>query len=290
MPQQGSQSPRIPFSGGNRNSFKSVNHFFLSKPIHVPAQNLDIAKLQEVGYGPEAIRGILEHGLREHAIFADRDPCEVLTFPSSELERYAYFMSEIERRLEVIEDIHTNMPFKKNYVKINAEIIASQIRRILELFAISFLMVTGHKKTSPHQAVGTLLGLKELIIISPEGLAKEEFGELYGKCDRILHSENPFTPHRRQESIKFSFEFNKWLNKIRVMLGFHAIFCPDGKICQRLSDNAGKKFVALIAIDSNKSITVNQVIVTKSKEDRDEYFKGSHSDINPWIQELEKNL
>lgn len=275
---------------------KLVNYFFLRKSVCSLVQNLDIptvvANLQAQGFNdPSAIEDISKYGIRGPAIVAEIDPCKDLPFPSSKLERYAYFTSEIERRLEVIGDIRTNMPFKRNYAKIDAEIVASQIRRILELFATSFLMITGQKKkkASPHKAVGTLLGLKELTI-SSKGLIKEEFGELYGKCDKISHSENPFTPHRRQQGILFSFEFNKWLNKIHTLLECHAVYCSDSEICLRWSDNTGKRFVALIEMDSSDLITDVQVIVTESKEDRDEYFKGSRSDIDSWLQEVERNL
>lgn len=280
MPQQGSQSPRTPAPSSNRKP-NSVNYFFLSKPIHVPAQNLDgptvAASLQEAGYDPEAIRDILEHGIRGPATFADRDPCEELTFPPSKLERYAHVMSEIERRLEVIKDIHANIPLKKNYVRINAEIIASQIRRILELFTTSFLMITNHKKAKSKQLIPALLKSKRLLF--PDELSKKKIKKIYDECNNISHSESAFEL-KRQKAIKFSLDFNNVFEEIHNLLMSHAVYCSDGEICLRFCDSTGRKFVALMEIDSNNLFIVNQVIETESMEARDKYFEGSRSDID----------
>lgn len=203
MPPQSPQDSKNLVSSDDNDSFKSVNYFYLKKHFYRPALNSDdfmVEKLQAEGISDTYIKSLFQSSV-DIAIFADKDPCEELSFPSSNLERYAYFMSEIERRLEVIKDIHNNIPLKKNYVKINAEIIASQIRRILELFATSFLMITNHKKTKSHKAIGALFSSESLIF--PDELLKKKIKDIYDKCNRILHSENPFTLERKQRGLDF---------------------------------------------------------------------------------------
>lgn len=260
-----------------------VNHFGIIKKLYFLPKKYDdpiINKIQSLGYSDEVIQSEIKGGIKL-VMYGEIFPEEELPLPEGHLERYAFFMSEIERRFKVIQDIYCNAPFQINYIKINSEIIASQIRKILEFFAISFLSIDDKKRPVPSQSIGSLLN-SNISVICDNNKIKEKIKDTYDKCNRILHAENIFKKERKQKAGDFYLHFRDVFSLLENLIECHSVLNPEnGHIFLKYYDNKREKCVAKGKISKKSKklyTTISQIIKIKSLETKDEYFYGSQND------------
>ncbi len=166
-------------------------------------------------------------------------------------QKYIACMEEIKKRTEVVTGI-VRGEISTRYVGTTAESAALQLRKILELIALSSL-VANHKQYSKYRAnfrkdwnakriletldkanpkfypVPTIQvqiekGRFDTPHIESGYLTKDDFVVLYDRCSTILHADNPFSI--REEDIKaFLFkEVPEWMDKIITLLNHHHVF------------------------------------------------------------------
>lgn len=182
---------------------------------------------------------------------------------------YCDHMREIRNRDALIRSIVSKEKTLglENY---DYEAIALNVRKILELIAFSSLVANKDKYAEAHEgfarhwrAKDILAELEKLhpdfypcaanIQMQPDGsrhmtaanvdtaLTREEFGELYDKCSKLLHMWNPFDPAPRM--VDFRLSPLAWMNKIRDLLNTHYV---------RLVDDAGYWLCLMVAPEDGK--------------------------------------
>jgi len=167
-----------------------------------------------------------------------------------ERQKYADVMNEIKRRTKVIYSF-LNGERNAMYNVVNAELMCLQIRKILELIALGSLVANQRiflkkiqtlqkmwnakyilndiEKFNPdfypkpiHEKPSKQNGVKNDLIDIKEGyLTKKDFVEIYDKCGRILHAENPLG-----NGIDYKYYEKNipiWMNKIKKLLNSHTI-------------------------------------------------------------------
>ena len=167
-----------------------------------------------------------------------------------ERQKYADVMNEIKRRTKVIYSF-LNGERNAMYNVVNAELMCLQIRKILELIALGSLVANQRiflkkiqtlqkmwnakyilndiEKLNPdfypkpiHEKPSKQNGVKNDLIDIKEGyLTKKDFVEIYDKCGRILHAENPLG-----NGIDYKYYEKNipiWMNKIKKLLNSHTI-------------------------------------------------------------------
>ena len=169
----------------------------------------------------------------------------------TEFSSYCQGMDEVKKRIEVI-NFFLNGDSNIKYPGALAESIAVQIRKILELVALTSLManrselVKFNKKFQYHSKLSEVLSaLKkvnpdyypkplevntgmELKDITSGFLTQQDFRRLYASCSRILHIENPLK--EAPDSIKFIKSVPAWISKIMLLLNRHRISLADGRM------------------------------------------------------------
>ena len=169
-------------------------------------------------------------------------------------EKYIACMEEIKLRTEVVTSFVDNK-INSKYLIPTAESAALQLRKILELIALSSL-VANHEQYSSlranfHRDWNAKRILETLDRVNPnfypvptsqvlisEGqydtpniesgyLTREEFEELYNTCSAILHSKNPFS-EQDFDALSFLYkEVPEWMQKIIVLLNHHHVHPID---------------------------------------------------------------
>ncbi len=167
-----------------------------------------------------------------------------------ERQKYAHVMDEIKRRTRVV---HLFLNGERNaiYNVVNAELMCLQIRKILELIALGSLVANQKIFLKKVQNLQKMWNAKfilndieklnpdfypkpidekpskeddvvnDLIDIKEGYLTKENFIEIYDKCGKILHAENPLG-----NGIDYKYYEKNipiWMDKIRRLLNSHTI-------------------------------------------------------------------
>ena len=166
-------------------------------------------------------------------------------------QKYIACMEGIKKRTEVVTGF-VRGEISVKYVATTVESAALQLRKILELIALSSL-VANHEQYSKYRAnfrkdwnakriletldkanpkfypvptrqVQVDKGRFDTPHIESGYLTKDEFVVLYDRCSTILHTDNPFSI--REEGIKaFLFkEVPEWMDKIITLLNHHHVF------------------------------------------------------------------
>ena len=171
------------------------------------------------------------------------------------LEQYVACMEEIKKRTEVIE-CFLSKKCSALYIQTTAESIALQMRKVLELIALSSLIAnrdsyatqrknfakdwhakrilqTLEKVNSEfypvpnYQVVDANSGtVTEIKRIERGYLTKEEFVKLYDWCCDLLHAENPFS-NRSNIAERFLANVPTWVTQIKVLLNHHTVQLAD---------------------------------------------------------------
>lgn len=175
-----------------------------------------------------------------------------------ELDLYHDCLYEIKRRLDVIAD-HLGGKTKEKYRIIEAEIIALQFRKILEITALMSLVANKeayaeqNEKFAKHYHAERIIRDLErinprfypcpIVRVQREGemdklenvtegfLTKEEFVKVYEKCGAMMHAHNPFGDKKAGDKLLKECEavFPEWYAKICILLMHHQIELIGGK-------------------------------------------------------------
>ncbi len=170
------------------------------------------------------------------------------------VEKYLSCMEEIKKRTSVVTGF-VRGEINSIYLVTTAESAALQIRKILELIALSSL-VANHEQYSKQRTnfrkdwnAKRILGALEKVnpkfypvptrqVPISEGrydtpnvesgfLTKEDFIELYDQCSAILHSTNPFSEQDFDAPTFLSKTLPEWMDKVIVLLNHHHVFPVD---------------------------------------------------------------
>jgi len=162
--------------------------------------------------------------------------------------KYCDGMEEIKRRVDTINGLLAGTR-STGYKATNIESVYLQFRKVLELIALSSMVLNKdeyskqHSKFASHwhasrilsdlekinpdfypvpsrqvvdQITGKVLKVEPII----QGyLTKDDFAKLYEMCGGILHASNPFKP--TQDLERYEKEASTWLQKIMLLLGHH---------------------------------------------------------------------
>lgn len=187
--------------------------------------------------------------------------------------KYTACMDEIKKRIRVVEAILNNK-LSTSYLITNVELICIQIRKILELIALSSLVANKEEyqkvKKYIERAWKAKDILKDLNTINPNYypqpivlqcwngdinnirtqpvqsgfLTREELLNIYSICGGFLHAQNPFAYKKQFESILKL--VHSWLKKIKTLTNVH--------IVQLIDENT--MFIAIINFDYEKDVSV----------------------------------
>ncbi len=168
------------------------------------------------------------------------------------IQKYISCMEEIKKRTEVVESIVAQEIHVK-YIVTTAETAVLQIRKILELIALSSMAANleqyRKKRANFHKDWKAKLILEDLEKVNPKFfpkprkrharrqggwkldtvksgfLTKLEFIELYDRCSAFLHAENPFDDRdENMDIIKLLYqEIPYWMNKVVALLDHHTV-------------------------------------------------------------------
>ena len=164
------------------------------------------------------------------------------------------------------------------YKQTTAESMCLQIRKILELIALSSLVANKEEyskiRQKFHKDYNAKLILSDIERINPEFypvpcrqvldevkgkpiqnialqsgfLTREEFTNIYERCGGLLHADNPFS--KRRDIDNFIRVVPQWMEKIRVLLNLHEV---------QLTSEDFKLFVLMRAVSDDKvHVTLHQ--------------------------------
>ena len=186
------------------------------------------------------------------------------------LDIYAVCMEEIKRRTEVVRSFfegNSSTPFQQT----TAESICLQVRKILELIALSSLVankeVYSQARKNFHKDWRAQYILNDIERLNPEFypvpcrqvldknsgnpiqnialtsgfLTRQEFEQIYDRCGGLLHANNPFD--KAKDVDNFLKVAPAWMDKIRVLLNLHEV---------QLSQAGYKLFVLMQAVSDGK--------------------------------------
>ena len=170
------------------------------------------------------------------------------------IQKYIACMEEIKKRTNVVTGFIRG-EINSKYLITTAESTALQIRKVLELIALSSLVANHeqYRKQRVHfrkdwnakRILDTLASVNPKFYPVPtkqvwisEGiydtpnvesgyLTQDDFIELYDKCSAMLHSTNPFSEEYVNARIFLFEEAPKWMDKIIVLLNHHHVFPVD---------------------------------------------------------------
>ncbi len=163
---------------------------------------------------------------------------------------YKKCMVEAKKRIEVVESV-LNGVTKTPYIITNAELILIQVRKIIELIALSAVVANEEEykkvKSNLEKLWNAKAIIKELDVINPRYypkpivlqcwngdpnntrtqpiesgfLKREELLNIYANCGGLLHAENPFGKEKRFH--KFLSDAPKLMLKITALLDKHVV-------------------------------------------------------------------
>ena len=169
---------------------------------------------------------------------------------SDKILKYSECMEEIKKRIEVIEDLLDNS-ITTSYLITNVEFSCIQIRKILELIALSAVVANKVEFQKLQENLGKLWNAKDIVkkleVINPKFypepirlqhfngdpnntrtqpvksgyLTREEFLSIYALCGGLLHAQNPFS--NKKQFSQTSKVIPNWLKKIKKLLNQHVV-------------------------------------------------------------------
>ena len=166
----------------------------------------------------------------------------------SDIQKYCACMDQVKARLALATSI-MNAPPPAGDHSAQAELIAIQFRKILELIAFGSLVAnqvkfsTAYADFATHWKVKGLLANLKIInadfyptplkpmVLQSDGvkhfpkvlsgfLNLNQFSNLYDDCNSVLHTSNPFNIKRKAKSISKE-AAAKWIKHIKVLLNIH---------------------------------------------------------------------
>ena len=169
------------------------------------------------------------------------------------MPRYAALMKEIKLRIDVVDHLALGGG-NALYVPTTVESIYLQFRKILELVVFGSLIANKHLYSQVHDSFAkhwnAKLLVKDLRRVNPnyypraihevepqdpgtgnhfidraDSLTEDEFVDLYERCGRILHADNPFGSKADWE--QYRKEIMQWRLKILNLLNSHTIRLVD---------------------------------------------------------------
>jgi hypothetical protein len=184
---------------------------------------------------------------------------------TEELRRYADCMEEIKRRTDVIRWI-IKREKTTGYIHTDVETACLQMRKILELIALSSLIANNeeysrqYQKFAEHwhatkiledieainpdfwpvpseQVIDPNTGMvKDVVPVTKEYLTHENLVEIYDECNQFLHAQNPYGAP--QNITRITSKMALWLTKMMNLLNHHQIRLvnPDFEIWVLIRD------------------------------------------------------
>ncbi len=170
------------------------------------------------------------------------------------IEKYAECMEEVKKRVVVIESL-LNKTVNTPYLITNVEFACIQVRKILELVALSGLIANKVEFQKVKMNLENLWNAKDIIktleTINPKFypepiilqslngdpnntrtqpvksgyLMREEFLDIYARCGGLLHAQNPFS--KKKEFTQTYEVIPRWLEKIKKLLNQHVVNLVD---------------------------------------------------------------
>ena len=193
------------------------------------------------------------------------------------VQKYIACMEEIKKRTSVV-TAFVRREINSKYLITTAESAALQLRKILELIALSSLVANhehyGKQRANfrkdwnakrildtlakvnpkfypvPTRQVPISEGLYDTPSVKSGYLTKEEFIELYDRCSMMLHSTNPFSEQDVDASEFLTKVVPDSMDKIIVLLNHHHVFPVDESrmyIVLMQAESDGKVHVAEFA-------------------------------------------
>ncbi|HLI17408.1 MAG TPA: hypothetical protein VKV22_03950 [Rhodanobacteraceae bacterium] len=169
------------------------------------------------------------------------------------MPKYASLMKEIKLRVQVVDHLASGGG-NALFVPTTVECIYLQLRKVLELVAFGSLVANRvlyskvHRNFAKHWNARLLV--KDLHRVNPnyyprairevtpedpaqpvqfvdreDGLSESEFVELYERCGRVLHADNPFGSKVDWE--QYRQEITHWRQKLLNLLNSHTIRLVD---------------------------------------------------------------
>jgi hypothetical protein len=174
-------------------------------------------------------------------------------------DKYLDCLVQIKTRTEIIRQELALIAASKeqDYLEIKVEFLCLQLRKILELIALSSLVANKEEyakqrekfskdwnanlifkdlerinpnfypvptNQTPSRIEGVIFDLQP---ISEEYLTQKDFIEIFNKCGGVLHSTNPYS--EKKDFTEILKDFSTWLNKIVKLLNHHNIVLADGE-------------------------------------------------------------
>jgi hypothetical protein len=172
----------------------------------------------------------------------------------NKIEKYLECMEEVKKRVEVIESL-INKTVATPYLITNVEFACIQIRKILELVALSGLVANKSEYQKIKMNLENLWNAKDIVktlqVINPKFypepivlqgfggdpnntrtqpvtsgyLTGDEFLDIYARCGGLLHAQNPFS--RKKEFENTYKVIPSWLEKLKKLLNQHIVNLVD---------------------------------------------------------------
>lgn len=173
---------------------------------------------------------------------------------NDKITKYSECMEEVKKRVEVIESL-INGAATTPYLIINVEFACVQVRKILELIALSGLVANKSEFQKVKMNLENLWNAKDIVktleIINPRFypepivlqcfngdpnntrtqpvtsgyLTRKEFFDIYSRCGGLLHAQNPFS--KKKEFTQTYKVIPNWLGKIKKLLNQHIVNLVD---------------------------------------------------------------
>ncbi|WP_428023159.1 hypothetical protein [Arcobacter sp.] len=187
--------------------------------------------------------------------------------------KYTICMNEIKKRVEVVESILNNK-VSTPYLITTVELICIQIRKILELIALSSMVANKEEYQKVKDKIEKAWNAKDILNelktinlnhypqpmvlqcgngdvnntrtqpVQSGFLTREELFNVYSICGGLLHAQNPFAHKKQFENILK--QVPSWLIKIKKLINVHVVQLVD----------ESTMFIAIINFDYEKDVSV----------------------------------
>lgn len=181
-------------------------------------------------------------------------------------KKYQECMEEAKRRIEVVDKVISH-EITTNILITDVELMCIQIRKILELIALSSVAANQAEYQKVRSNLATLWNAKDILknieAINPKYypepillqawngdpnktrtqpvrakyLTRDELLDIYARCGGLLHAQNPFS--RRKDFQQATKVVPNWLKKIKTLLDKHIVNLVDSDIMFMVILNLG---------------------------------------------------
>lgn len=169
-------------------------------------------------------------------------------------KKYHECMGEAKRRIEVVDKV-INKEITTNILITDVELMCIQIRKILELIALSSVAANQAEYQKVRSNLATLWNAKDIVknieAINPKYypepillqgwngdpnntrtqpvkekyLTRDELFDIYARCGGLLHAQNPFA--KKKDFKQAAMVIPNWLKKIKTLLDKHIVNLVD---------------------------------------------------------------